>query len=172
VLELALALALATATATPPSLAPGALATELRESNRRRLDELAELQRERVRLEQLAAEIAIARRELAREAALLEARAAQVEARGPLSGASPGTELRAAAEAGPDEAQVEPLARTLKGMKPDPAAALVARLEKPLAVAVLRKLRPADAAGVLSRMPAAAAAELFTLMARPGGAPR
>ena len=163
---------------TPPSLTPGALATELRESNRRRFEELAEIQRERARLEQLGAQIAIARRDLARESALLDEKLAKLEARAAEqertaeerpssverpSGDGPGS---------PGDAQVLALAKTLKGMKPDQAAALVARIEKSLAVAVLTRLRPADAAGVLGRMPSGNAAELFTLMARNGASPR
>jgi flagellar motility protein MotE (MotC chaperone) len=160
----------------PPSLTPGALANELREANRRRFEELAELQRERVQLELLRAEIASARRELARESAQLDDKAARLEreaaklreATRPLHGDSPAAPV--GAEPGPTPAQVEALARTLKGMKPEQAAALVGRLERTLAVAVLSKLRPSDAAGVLGRMPSGNAAELFTLMARNGAA--
>lgn len=158
--------------ATPPSLTPGALALELREANRRRFEELADIQRERARLEQLAAEIAAARRELARESALLDEKTAKLQELS--SQQRPATTPPPAPEpaALPADAQAQALARTLKGMKPDQAAALIGRLEKPLAVAVLAKLRPADAAGVLGRMPSSNAAELFTLMARHGGSPR
>jgi flagellar motility protein MotE (MotC chaperone) len=57
------------------------------------------------------------------------------------------------------------LAKTLKGMKPDQAASLLARLERPLAVEILRRMRPADAGVVLEKMKAETAAELFTAMA-------
>jgi flagellar motility protein MotE (MotC chaperone) len=60
---------------------------------------------------------------------------------------------------------VESLARTLKGMRPEQAAGVVGRLEKPLAVEILRRMRPADAAALLDRMKPDAAADYLALLA-------
>ena len=60
------------------------------------------------------------------------------------------------------------LAKTLKGMKPDQAAALVARLDRPLAIDLLRRMRPGDAAVVLEKVKPELAAELFSMMAGGG----
>ena len=53
----------------------------------------------------------------------------------------------------------------LKVMKTEQAAALVARLDRHLAVDLLRQMRPADAGGVLEKMKPETAAELLSAMA-------
>lgn len=144
--------------AIPPALTAGALRDELRAASQKRQEELAELARERVRLEKLAADIASARAALAAETARLEDRVKGEPGKG------------AVAKAGPfgrpaQKPAVEGLAKTLKGMKPDQAAGLVSRLDKPLAVSLLRRMRPSDAGAVLEKMKPDSAAELFSLMA-------
>jgi len=60
---------------------------------------------------------------------------------------------------------VDAVAKALKGMKSEPAAVLLARLERPLAVEVLRRMRPADAGALLEKMKPEAAAELLSALA-------
>jgi flagellar motility protein MotE (MotC chaperone) len=144
----------------PPSLTATALRDELRASSQRRQDELAAIQRERSRLEKLSAEIATARATLEAETAKLDEKVKKTE-----------VARSAAAAQGPPQARPggkppgDTLAKTLKGMKAEQAAALVSRLERRLAVDLLRQMRPADAGGVLEKMKPETAAELFSLMA-------
>jgi flagellar motility protein MotE (MotC chaperone) len=150
----------------PPSLTAAALRDELRAASLRRQSELAALAAERARLEKLSGELTAA--QAARDAAKDERapKPAQDRPRSP-TGAS------ATGPAAPAGAPVEALAKTLRGMKVDQAAAMVARLERPLAIEVLRRMRPGDAGALLDKMSPEAAAELFALMAtRPSGGPR
>jgi flagellar motility protein MotE (MotC chaperone) len=160
--------------AAPPALGAVALATELREGARRRSEDLAALQRERADLEKLAAEVAAARAALRDETQRLEARLEVLRkeaashdertARARADGRDAGSSKGAPADEQPDPARAEALAKTLKGMKADQAAALIGQLQRPLATAVLRRLKPGDAAAVLGRMKTAEAAELFTML--------
>jgi flagellar motility protein MotE (MotC chaperone) len=149
----------------PPSLGGSALRDELRASAHRRQEELAALAKERERLEKLAAEVNAAQAALRRETARLEELTKQAAA----DRARAKEAAHAARPPSPeDEKRAVGLARTLKGMKPDHAATLLARVERPLAVSLLRRMRPADAGAVLERMKPEAAAELFSHMASPG----
>jgi flagellar motility protein MotE (MotC chaperone) len=157
----------------PPSLTSSALRDELRQSNQRRREELDALERERVRLEKLATEIAAARAALGEATGRLDERLKKAEAAklDQASGA-PGSRPRQAgssAGARPEaSAATLALAKTLKGMRTELAASLVSKLERPLAVEVLRSMRPSDAGGVLEKMKPDVAAELFSLMAAAG----
>ena len=146
---------------TPPALSATALRDELRASSRKRQEELAALGRERARLEKLTADIASARTALREETARLDERAKKAAAERAGGRGGPGG-------AGQGEKQVVALAKTLKGMKPDQAAALVARLDRPLAIDLLRRMRPGDAAVVLEKVKPELAAELFSMMAGGG----
>ncbi|OFX26338.1 MAG: hypothetical protein A2V77_19610 [Anaeromyxobacter sp. RBG_16_69_14] len=153
--------------AIPPSLSASALRDELRVSSLRRQEELAALGRERARLEKLAADISAARAALETETARLDEKVKKAEkeekeeaAKRATSAKTPSPQVRADGKP-PGQA----LAKTLKGMKPDLAAALVSRLERRLAVDLLRHMRPADAGTVLEKMKPETAAELFSLMA-------
>lgn len=162
--------------ATPPSLTARALADELAASAKRRREELAALAKERARLEKLQADIASARAALREESARLDAQAKQAAA------ARAEETKRAAAQAQKPAARPPPkpgekgptdaIAKALKGMKSEPAAALVTRLDRPLAVELLRKMRPADAGALLEKMKPDTAAEMVSALAaddRPGG---
>ena len=153
--------------ALPPSLTASALRDELRTSSLRRREELAALGRERARLEKLATEITAARAALETETARLDEKVKKAEKEEKEEAVkraiSPkGPSLQARADGKPPG---EALAKTLKGMKADQAAALVSRLERRLAVDLLRRMRPADAGTVLEKMKPETAAELFSLMA-------
>ncbi len=156
----------ATVVGLPPSLAASALRDELRVSSLRRQEELAALGRERARLEKLAAEITAARAALKTETARLDEKVKKEKeekeeaAKRASSAKPPSPQVRA-----DGKPPGEVLAKTLKGMKADQAAALVSRLERRLAVDLLRHMRPADAGTVLEKMKPETAAELFSLMA-------
>ena len=149
----------------PPSLTATALRDEIRQGGQRRQDELAALEKERARLEKLAADIAAARSALGEESSKFDERLKKAET------AKLGQGSRSRADAAHGDSKS--LAKTLKGMKTELAASLLCRLERPLAVEILRSMRPADAGAVLEKMKPEAAAEMFALMAEappPGGA--
>lgn len=152
--------------AIPPALTASALREELRMNVQKRSEELAEIKATKEKLEKLLAEIATARAALAKETAQLEER---------LKKATPLARAGAARPAGPTQGDTndQALAKALKGMRPDQAAVLVARLDRPLAVSLLRRMRPADVGAVLEKMKPETAAELVSMMASrrtPGGA--
>jgi len=151
---------------TPRSLSHHALGEELRDSSRKRREELSAIQSERQKLEKLRLEIEAARQALREETGRLQDLTAQAEKKASARPVRPGA---GGPEAG--KSVVEQLARTVKGMKPDQAAHVVARLEKPLAVELLRRMRPADTAQLLDRMKPEAAAEMVALLAAQGGSP-
>lgn len=119
---------------------------------------------ERARLEQLAADIAKARDALRQDTARLEA---LLKGRG---GMSMGDGVEGAAPAVPakdlSKEQIDTVSKALKGMKPEQAGAIIARLDRQLAVEILRRMRPADAGAVLAQLKPELAAELMTELAR------
>lgn len=145
--------------AVPPALTGRALAEELRRSAGGRASEQEALAAERARLEKLSAEIADARAALKKE----------TERLGELVKAAPGAGAglgrRPGAKGAPPSA-LESISRTLKNMKPDQAAGLLGRLDRPLAAALLIRMKPGDAAAVLDRMNGEQSAALVTLLAR------
>lgn len=172
-----LALALAVDAPVPPvapeAPAPSvpaapALRDELRAAAKARSDERAQIDRERrelaaerARLEKLAKEIEAARAALRDETARLEAALARKPADAPpapVPEAPPRSEVVAE--------RVDTLARALRGMRPEQAALVAARLDEPLAVRVLARMRPADGGAVLARMEPARAATLLDALAR------
>jgi flagellar motility protein MotE (MotC chaperone) len=147
--------------AIPPSLTANALTDELRRTSRERRAEKASLAEERVRLEKLEQEIATARAALREETKKLQELIASGGAR-PKRG-------KAAKPGKKGDAQPSPLgdlARTVKGMRPEAAAALLAKLDRSLAAAILEQMRAADAAAVVEKMEPGTGAALFALLAR------
>jgi flagellar motility protein MotE (MotC chaperone) len=161
----------------PPALSPRALQDELKRASRDRRSEREQLDAERERLERLAKEIAEARAALKDETRKLEALVAAGtgdRANGGKPG-KPGARLGPGLRSGAGRADEEPtpvdtLARTVKGMRPAEAAALLTRLDRPLAAAILAKLKPADAAPVVEKLEPGLGAALFALLARSGEA--
>jgi flagellar motility protein MotE (MotC chaperone) len=150
----------------PPALTAAALRDELTAAAQRRRDDLAAMARERARLEKLAADITAARAALRDETARLE-RATDAEA------ARGRDRKRSATPGRPGEiAHADALAKTLKGMRSEPAAALLARLERSLAVDILRRMRPADAGALLEKLKPETAAELVSALADEKGGSR
>ncbi|BDG07972.1 magnesium transporter MgtE N-terminal domain-containing protein [Anaeromyxobacter paludicola] len=136
----------------PYSLTARALLDELRQTRAGQARAGAEreaLAAERARLDRTAAEIAQARAALRDETARLETLVGH------------GATCAAAAPTVPPEV----LAKTLKVMKPEQAAGVIAKLDRPLAVELLRHMKPAEAGPVLDRMSTERAAELIRSMA-------
>ena len=61
--------------------------------------------------------------------------------------------------------QIDTVSKAMKGMKPEQASAVVARLDRRLAAEVLRRMRPADAGAVMGLLKPELAAELATEIA-------
>ena len=163
----------------PPTIGGKALAEELRKASSERAGERESVQAERARLEKLAAEIAEARAALQLETQRLTA-AVKITAEAGAAKAQPGeggkkgegsakdaAKARPAARPGakPEPTPLEALAKTLKAMKPDQAALLLAKVDKPLAVELLRHMKPADAAAVLDKMDPGTSAPLVSHLA-------
>jgi flagellar motility protein MotE (MotC chaperone) len=146
---------------TSPSLAPGALAEELRKAAKDRRSDQAAMEEERRKLEKLRDEVGTSRKALQSETARLE----ELLGKGPPS-AKAGAKGGKTGKAKGLDSPLEALAKTVKGMKADQAAALLARLDRPLAAAILDRMRPGDAAVVLDKMEPGTGAELFALLAR------
>lgn len=146
---------------TPPSLTGRALAEELRRSSVQRAADRAAVQADRMKLEALQREIAEARAGLKEETEKLEALLAATAAR------------RLSGKDAAGQSALDALAKTVKGMKPAQAAAILTRVDRPLAAALLERMRPSDAAQVLAKMEPSTGAELFRLLAKadPGRRP-
>jgi flagellar motility protein MotE (MotC chaperone) len=67
--------------------------------------------------------------------------------------------------------QIDSVSKTMKGMKPEQAAALVARLDRALAAEIMRRMKPADAGAILGLLKPELAAELTTQIATRKPAP-
>jgi hypothetical protein len=136
---------------------------------------------ERERLEELAAEIARAREALRQDTARLEAMLQK-----PRPGRGAGDGAGAAGEGGdaklpigeplrpsaapepprePFKGQIDAVSRAMKGMKPEQAAAIVARLDRTLGAEILRRMPSADAGAVMGHLKPELAADLATEMA-------
>jgi flagellar motility protein MotE (MotC chaperone) len=160
---------------TPPSLTSNALRGEMRQSGG-----AVEGPRptERARLEQLASDITRAREALRADTARLEQ---MLKSRGESGGMPVGDPLAEGGPAAPplsekdlQKEQLDSVSKALKGMKPEQAAAIVARLDRLLAAEILRRMRPADAGAVMGQLKPEVAAELATTIAtkKPGSPAR
>ncbi|MGC3998670.1 MAG: hypothetical protein QM767_14915 [Anaeromyxobacter sp.] len=146
----------------PPSLTSRSLAEELRRRGKDRDAQQEAIEAERKRLEVLRDEIARARAALKDETARLQELVAAVGASG--QGSRP-VKKGPGGKPIPEQDGIGTLAQTFKGMKPDQAAAVMAKLDRGLAAAVLGRMRPADAALVVEKMDAGTGAELMALLA-------
>jgi len=61
--------------------------------------------------------------------------------------------------------QIDSVSKAMKGMKPEQAAAVVARLDRALAAEIIRKMKPTDAGAILGLIKPELAAELATQIA-------
>jgi flagellar motility protein MotE (MotC chaperone) len=152
----------------PPSITGGALKAELAKPINR-----AEGRSDRARVEELLAELSRTREALRQETARLEAMVQQRAASGGETGGlrmPQGDPLRPGAGtpdrgATPWKGQVDSVSKAMKGMKPEQAAAILARLERTLAAEILRRMPAADAGAVMAQLKPEIAAELATEIA-------
>ena len=121
---------------------------------------------DRTELEKLKAEIAQARAGLRTETEKLEGLLAK---RG--DAPAPVAEAPQKPPAAVRPAELDALARTMKSMKPEAAAALVQRSEPTLAASLLKRMKPADAGAVMDRLKPELAADLLALMSTMPSAP-
>jgi flagellar motility protein MotE (MotC chaperone) len=155
------------APSVPPSVGVKAFLDEVGSASRDQRAIRLRNDQERVRLEKLAKEIAEARAALRVETARLEALIQKASERPPpvpvtapiVAAASPAT---AASTSKPSH---EALAKTLKGMRPERAADLLARLDPALAVSLLGQSKPGDVAAILEKLKPEAAADLVARLA-------
>jgi len=152
-----------------PSLTSLALKSEMRQSLSGPTEVTGPVS-DRTRLEQLATEIAQARESLRQETARLEALIKQRgtcdgEARSLPSESNPLAAAAATAAKDMAREQLDSVSKAMKGMKPEQASAVVARLDRRLAAEVLRRMRPADAGAVMGLLKPELAAELATEIA-------
>lgn len=148
----------------PPSLAPGALRDELRRASQQlpaqrqnMQDERTALADERIRLEEMAAGIESARAALKEETSRLESLLKSRPGAAPSPASAPAMPRDAQA---PEADRLELLAKSVRGMKSEQAAALLAKLPRPLAAGLILRLRPVEAGQILEKLPADVAADL------------
>jgi flagellar motility protein MotE (MotC chaperone) len=154
----------APATVLPPAVTQTGLCAELNRnglsiaSQRKKLEEeRKDLAAQRTELEKLSAEIAKSRAELRLETERLEGLLAQSPG-GPAPAHAPLTGAVA-------QNQLETLAKAVKGMKPEAAAALMQRTDPKLAAQLLQRMKPADAGAVMNHLKPDQAADLLAQMA-------
>ena len=141
------------------------------------------LRLETARLEKASKEVSQEREAMRQEKARLEAQSRSLAERSspqPES-APPSAAARSAGAspaaggtpaAAPEKPPHEALAKTLKGMRPERAAEVVARLDPALAVSLLRRSRPGDVAAILEKLKPEAAADIVARLATPEGVAR
>jgi flagellar motility protein MotE (MotC chaperone) len=125
---------------------------------------------ERARLEQLAAEITKAREALKQDTARLETMLkGGGDGRMPIGDGmgSPasGVDAGGAASREAMKEQILTVSKAMKGMKPEQAAAIIARMDRGLASEILRRMKPADAGAVMASIKPELAADLATTIA-------
>ena len=159
---------------TPPSLGKKALCGELTKSGRelaaarKRLeDDRRAFEAEKQTLEKLKAEIADTRIQLRAETSRLEKLLAKrTEAGGSDAEKSAAPVAEAKPKPPPNRPpELEALAKTMKSMKPEAAAALLQRTDQTLAAGVLKRMKPAEAGAVMDKLKPDFAADLMALMA-------
>jgi flagellar motility protein MotE (MotC chaperone) len=162
--------------ATPPSLSASGLRGELWRKPVAGGDERASLRAERMRLEELAADINKAREQLRQDTARLESMLQSGRGRGAIASAGSSTAgmpvgdpLQGSAPPPPPRdlqmGQVDAVSKALKGMKPEQSAAIVARLDRNLAAEIVRRMPAAEAGAMLGQLKPEVAAELATEIA-------
>lgn len=159
--------------ATPLSISKKGLCGELVKSGkeltlaRKKLDdERRTLEADRMALEKLRAEIADARVQLRAETERLEGLLTKRAEGGGGEGERSGSSERSRQPAPNLKPQdLDGLAKTMRSMKPEAAAALLMKSEPMLGAGVLRRMKPADAGAILDRVKPDFAADLLALMA-------
>jgi flagellar motility protein MotE (MotC chaperone) len=149
----------------PPALTGAALAQELKKHAQEQKAHRSKLDEERKALDAEHAKLEALKKEIDDSRAALREETARLEAMLPHSGAAAAPVKPAGPVPANPGAQLKPLAKALKGMKPEQAAAVLTRLERPLAAQLLRELKPNEAAVVLEKLKPELAAELVSTLA-------
>lgn len=128
----------------------------------------------RVKLEQLLSEVGKARQSLHDDTLKLEALAGNDPSRSGESAApdAPTPAAPGAPGQAPQKNPLDVLAKALRGIKPEQAGPIVARLDKGLAATVLLKMPPADAGKIMGALKPEVAAELATQIAMRAPSPQ
>ena len=166
----------------PPALTRKALCgefvksgKELAQARKRLDDDRKALDADRQALEKLKLEISESRLHLRAETERLERLLARRSELPSTEGERPAGTVTDKARPAPPvirPQELDALARTVKSMKPEAAAALIQKTELPLAAAVLKRMKAGDAGAVMDRLKPDLAAELMALMATlPSGPP-
>lgn len=183
----------------PSSLSKSNLCAELQLNARTQLEarrqlevERTAIKKEKARLEEMLKEIEKARSDLRNETKRLEQLIAKADAKrkagsegaeadGEKAQSAKGTSPNSAnakkpssgAKGGPPardpQEEWEALAKTLKSMKPEQAAALLSRTKKSLTAEVLRRMKPSDAGAVIEKLKPELAAEMLAAMVSGSG---
>lgn len=119
----------------------------------------------RVKLEQLLSELGRARQSLHDDTVKLEALAGNEPSRGGESASADAPAAPGAPAQPPQKNPLDVLAKALRGIKPEQAGPIVARLDKGLAATVLLKMPPVDAGKIMGALKPEVAAELATQIA-------
>lgn len=153
--------------APPPALSQSALAAELKKTAKEHKAARAKLDEERKAIEAERAKLEALKKEIDDARAALRVETERLE--GIIPNGAPAAARPAASpavKAGPAASgQVKSLAKTLKGMKPEHAAVVIAKLDRTLAAQLLREMKPADAGAVLEKLKPDVAADLVSLLA-------
>ena len=153
----------------PPPSSPLTMNGLRRELDRERAPGTDPAAPPRVKLEQLLGEVSKARESLHQDTLRLEAMAGGDATADESSGTAPSGSAPAPAAAGPGQPPqknpLDSLAKALRGIKPEQAAPIVARLDKGLAATVLLKMPPGDAGKIMGALKPEVAAELATQIA-------
>ncbi len=156
--------------ASPPPLTVGGLRDEIRRDPASLAIDPASPPR--TKLEQMLVELAKTREALRDDTARLEAMMGDGEGAAPAG--TPSGEAPAPGPAKPAAKNpLDVLAKALRGIKPELAAPIVARLDKRLAATVLLRMPPVDAGKIMGALKPDTAAELATqisMRTTPGGA--
>jgi flagellar motility protein MotE (MotC chaperone) len=152
-----------------PALSQSALHQEIRQNAGEDKSAPTAPLSERARLEQLAAEIIKAREALKQDTARLESMLKGGDGRMPMGdgmGApASGVDAGGAASREAMKEQIMTVSKAMKGMKPEQAAAIIARLDRVLASEILRRMKAADAGAVMASLKPELAADLATTIA-------
>ena len=171
-----------------PSVSASALADELRRvTSDKQADmtaEMAKIVKERERLEKLGLDVAKEREGLRKEIAELQSllkradnmggrrqQLAALEAEIKTTSSRLDTvkkELKQATTVQLNDAnrtQLEQVAKAMKGMKPDTAAAMLNQLERPVVAELLRRMKPAQAGAIMEKLKPEVAADMANAMA-------
>ena len=171
-----------------PAVSPSALTDELRRISTDKLSdisaEMLKLQKERERLDKLGNEVAKQREELRKEIGELqsllkradsmdERRQHLAELEGQIKTASSRLEvvkkeLKQATQVQLTDAhrtKLEQVAKAMKGMKADTAAAMIGQLDREVVAELLRRMKPAQAGAIMEKLKPESAADLASAMA-------